>query len=216
MNRVRPVEALLAALATLAVTLPLTTLFTPLTWFRPSVILVAVVALVGMGLRRITANRPLVVVGQLVLLVNAASLMHGRGHLLGGLLPTLETWRAFGVLTQQAQATVTHNTAPAPSNRGTILAISLLIGLTAVAVDAIGVTYRSPALASRCFRPSSPRRPARATASVPGTPSRPSSPGSPSWGGRGCAPYGPGARHPRTRRPARWPTRPPRSRRSAE
>ena len=88
MNRVRPVEALLAALATLAVTLPLTTLFTPLTWFRPSVILVAVVALVGMGLRRITAKRPLVVVGQLVLLVNAASLMHGRGHLLGGLLPT--------------------------------------------------------------------------------------------------------------------------------
>ena len=147
MNRVRPVEALLAALATLAVTLPLTTLFTPLTWFRPSVILVAVVALVGMGLRRITANRPLVVVGQLVLLVNAASLMHGRGHLLGGLLPTLETWRAFGVLIQQAQATVTNNSAPAPSNRGTILAISLLIALTAVAVDAIGVTYRSPALA---------------------------------------------------------------------
>ena len=63
MNRVRPVEALLAALATLAVTLPLTTLFTPSTWFRPSVLLVAVVALVGMGLRRITANRPLVVVG---------------------------------------------------------------------------------------------------------------------------------------------------------
>ena len=39
------------------------------------------------------------------------------------------------------------DTAPAPSNRATILAISLLIGLTAVAVDAIGVTYRSPALA---------------------------------------------------------------------
>ena len=147
MNRVRPVEALLAALATLAVTLPLTTLFTPLTWFRPSVLLVAVVALVGMGLRRITANRPLVVVGQLVLLVNAAALMHGSGHLLGGLLPTPETGRAFGVLLQEAQATVTNCTAPAPSNRGTILAISLLIGLTALAVDAIGVTYRSPALA---------------------------------------------------------------------
>ena len=57
MNRVRPVEALLAALATLAVTLPLTTLFTPSTWLRPSVVLVAVVALGGMGLRRITSNR---------------------------------------------------------------------------------------------------------------------------------------------------------------
>ena len=147
MNRVRPVEALLAALAVLAVTLPLTTLFTPSTWLRPSVLLVAVVALTGMGLRRVTANRPVVVVGQVALLVHAASLIHGQGHLWGNLLPTPETGRAFGVLLQEAQATVTNYTAPAPSNRGTILAVSLLIGLTAVAVDAIGVTYRSPALA---------------------------------------------------------------------
>ena len=147
MNRVRPVEALLASLATLAVTLPLTTLFTPATWLRPSAVLVAVVALAGMGLRRITANRPLVVLGQVVLLLEAATLIHGQGHLWGNLLPTLETGRAFGLLLQEAQATVTNNPAPAPSNRATILAISLLIGLTAVAVDAIGVTYRSPALA---------------------------------------------------------------------
>ncbi len=147
MNRVRPVEALLAALATLAITLPLTTLFTPSTWFRPSALLVVVVALVGMGLRRITTIRPLVVLGQLLVLVHATSLLHGRGHLFGGVLPVPETGRAFGVLLQEAQSTVTNYTAPAPSNRGTILAISLLIGLTAVAVDAIGVTYRSPALA---------------------------------------------------------------------
>ena len=147
MNRVRPVEGLLAALATLTVTLPLSTLFTPATWFRPSVLLVAVAALVGMGLRRLRANRPIVVVGQVVLLLDAAALIHGQGHLWGNLLPTLETGRAFGVLLQEAQATVTSNTAPAPSNRGTILAISLLIGLTGVAVDAIGVTYCSPVLA---------------------------------------------------------------------
>jgi transglutaminase-like putative cysteine protease len=147
MNRVRPLEALLAALATIAVTFPLTTLFTPSTWFRPSVLLVAVVALSGMGLRRVTANRPLVVAGQVLLLGNAAALLHGQGHLWGGVLPTPETGRAFGILLQQAQATVTNYTAPAPSNRGTILAISLLVGVTAVAVDALGVTYRSPALA---------------------------------------------------------------------
>ena len=147
MNRVRPIEALLAALATVAVTLPLTTLFTPATWFRPSVTLVAVVALAGMGLRRVTSNRPVVVVGQVTLLVWATSLLHGRGHLWADVLPTPQTGRALGVLLQEAQATVTNYTAPAPSNRATILAISLLIGLTAVAVDAIGVTYRSPALA---------------------------------------------------------------------
>ena len=43
MNRARPVEALLAALATLTVALPLTTLFAQSTWARPSVLLVAVV-----------------------------------------------------------------------------------------------------------------------------------------------------------------------------
>ena len=58
MNRARSVEALLAALATLAVALPLTTLFSQGTWFRPAVVLVAVVALTGIGLRRLTSSRP--------------------------------------------------------------------------------------------------------------------------------------------------------------
>ncbi|HQV83031.1 MAG TPA: transglutaminaseTgpA domain-containing protein [Ornithinibacter sp.] len=147
MNRTRPVEALLAALATIAVTLPVTTLFTPGTWFRPSVVLVLVVAVTGMGLRRVTSQRPLVVVGQGTALVYAAALLHGRGHLWADLVPTTETGQAFGILLTQALETVTISSAPAPSDRGTILAISLLVGLTALAVDAIGVTYRSPALA---------------------------------------------------------------------
>lgn len=66
---------------------------------------------------------------------------------MGDLVPTPETGRAFGILLTQAGETVAISAAPAPSNRGTILAISLLVGLTALAVDAIGVTYRSPALA---------------------------------------------------------------------
>ena len=147
MNRARPVEALLAALATIAVTFPVTTLFAPDSWFRPSVILVLVVALSGVALRRVTAQRPLVVLGQSTALVYAAALLHGRGHLWADVVPTTETGQAFGILLTQAQETVTISAAPAPSNRGTILAISLLVGLTALAVDAIGVTYRSPALA---------------------------------------------------------------------
>ena len=147
MNRARPVEALLAALATLTVALPLTTLFSQSTWARPSVVLVAVVAVSGIGLRRLTTSRPLVVLGQGLLLLYTASLVHGRGHLWGDLLPSPETGRAFGILLGEAQQTVTNYTAPAPSTRGTILAISVLLGVTALAVDAIGVTYRSPALA---------------------------------------------------------------------
>ncbi|HNV40452.1 MAG TPA: transglutaminaseTgpA domain-containing protein, partial [Ornithinibacter sp.] len=147
MNRARPIEALLAVLATIAVTIPVTTLFTPNTWMRPSLVLVAVVAVTGAGLRTLTSQRPLVVLGQGTALVYAAALLHGRGHLWADLVPTPETGRAFGILLTQAGETVTISAAPAPSNRGTILAISLLVGLTALAVDAIGVTYRSPALA---------------------------------------------------------------------
>ncbi len=148
MNRVRPVEALLAALATLAVTLPLTTLFTPSSaWFRPSFLLVTLMALLGMGLRWVTASRPLVVLGQAIALTIASALLHGQGHLWRDAVPTPETGRAVGILLGQAYQTVTDYTAPAPANRGTVLAVSVLIGLTALAVDAIGVTYRSPALA---------------------------------------------------------------------
>ena len=62
-------------------------------------------------------------------------------------MPTTETGQAFGILLTQALETVTISSAPAPSDRGTILAISLLVGLTALAVDPIGGTHRSPALA---------------------------------------------------------------------
>ncbi len=147
MNRARPGEAALAGLATLAVSLPLVTLFTPPTWFRPSVLLVLLVALVGIGLRAVTSSRVLVVGAQSLLLVHGAAVLHGQGHLWRGVVPTPETWRAFGALLEQAYRTVTDYTAPAPSNRGTVLAISLLIGLTAVAVDAAAVTFRSPAAA---------------------------------------------------------------------
>ncbi|MEO6791228.1 MAG: hypothetical protein ABI249_03270, partial [Ornithinibacter sp.] len=136
MSRARPADAALAAAATLCVSLPLTTLFTPGSWFRPSVLLVVLVALAGVGLRTLTSSRFIVVFGQLVLLANGTAILHGQGHLWHGVVPTPQTGRAFGVLLEQAYRTVTDYTAPAPSNRGTMLAISLLLGLTAVAVDA--------------------------------------------------------------------------------
>lgn len=148
MNRARPVEAVLAALATLSVALPLTTLFTPTAeWFRPSLLLVGLVTVVGMGARLVTSSRLLVVAAQAVLLLHGAALLHGRGHLWKDVVPVPDTGAAFGVLLTQAYETVTSYTAPAPANRGTVLAVSLLLGITAVAVDACAVTFRSPAVA---------------------------------------------------------------------
>ncbi|WP_299442294.1 DUF3488 and transglutaminase-like domain-containing protein [uncultured Phycicoccus sp.] len=148
MNRARPADVALAALATLLVTLPLVDLFTPATaWVRPSAVLVLAVALAGIGLRALTSVRPVVVAGQALVLLEGVSLLHGQGHLWRGVLPVPETGHAFGIILTDAYTTITTYTAPAPADRGTVLGISLLVGLTALAVDAMAITYRSPALA---------------------------------------------------------------------
>ncbi len=148
MNRARLADTALAAVATLMVALPLAELFTPApAWVRPSVVLVALVAVTGALLRTVTTTRPLVVAGQALALLEGVSLVHGRGHLWHGLLPTPDTVRALGTILGDAYATVTTYSAPAPADRGTTLAVSLLLGLTALATDAVAVTYRSPAVA---------------------------------------------------------------------
>ena len=148
MNRARPVETALAALATLMITLPLLDLFAPASaWARPSVALVVLVGLVGAGLRSVVAQRPVVVLVQALVLLEALALLHGRGHLWKGVVPTLDTAGAVGILLGDAYTTITSYSAPAPADRGTVLMITMLIGLTALVVDAMAVTWRSPALA---------------------------------------------------------------------
>jgi transglutaminase-like putative cysteine protease len=147
-GRARVIDGVLAGVATLATTLPLTTLFAPTAaWFRPSAILVALVVVTGMGLRAVTTVRPLVVAVQVLVLVHGTALLHGQGHLWRDLVPVPETGRALGFLLGDAYTTITTYSVPAPANRGVVLGISLLVGLTALAVDALAVTWRSPAAA---------------------------------------------------------------------
>ena len=148
MTRARPLDGTLAALSALAVTLPLTGLFSPVSaWARPSLLLVLVVLVTGLLARGLSAPRPVVVGAQLLVLLEASALLHLRGHLVAGLLPGPDAVRALGIHLDGAYTVVTSYAAPAPSERGIVVAVSLLVGLTALAVDALGVTYRSPAVA---------------------------------------------------------------------
>ncbi|KGN36304.1 transglutaminase TgpA family protein [Knoellia subterranea] len=147
MNRTRPLEALLAALATLAVALPLLTLFDSNTWVRPAGLVIVTIALVGVGLRSLALSAWVVILGQAVAGFLAISWLHGRGHLLGGLLPGPDSVHALGILLGEARETVMAFSAPVPTERGIIVAITILVGFTALVVDAVGVTLRSPALA---------------------------------------------------------------------
>ncbi|WP_404383451.1 DUF3488 and transglutaminase-like domain-containing protein [Knoellia locipacati] len=147
MNRTRPVETVLAALASFTVALPLLTLFDSNAWIRPSLVVIVTIALVGLALRSLSASAWQVVLGQLVVAFLVVSWLHGRGHLYVGLLPGPDTVRSFGILLGEAQQTVMAFSVPVPTERGVIVAITMLVGLTALATDAVGVTLRLPALA---------------------------------------------------------------------
>ncbi|GAA4123871.1 DUF3488 and transglutaminase-like domain-containing protein [Knoellia locipacati] len=146
MNRARPVETLLAALASFTVALPLLTLFDSNAWVRPTLVVVATIAVVGLVLRSVTASALRVFAGQLVAATLVVSWLHGRGHLYYGVLPGPDTMRTFGILLGEAQQTVMAFSVPVPTERGVIVGITMLVGLTALATDAIAVTLRLPAL----------------------------------------------------------------------
>src|SRR6476661_7784995 len=106
MSRARVPESLLAGAATAVVAWPLTTLFTPSTWIRPTIVVIAVVAVVGMLARLVT--------GSAVGVVLATSWMHGQGHLWHG-LPTMDLVFAFNNLLVDARETIQNFAAPAPT-----------------------------------------------------------------------------------------------------
>ena len=147
MNRSRPIEALLAALASFTVALPLLTLFDANTWIRPSVVLIATIALVGVALRSVTTTAWSAILGQVAAGFLVVSWLHGQGHLYFGVLPGPDTVRSLGILLGEAQQTVMTFSVPVPTDRGIVVAITVLVGVTALAVDAVAVTLRAPALA---------------------------------------------------------------------
>ena len=146
MSRGRLPESLLAGAASAVVAWPLTTLFTPNTWVRPTLGVILVVALTGILARLLTTSWVLVALSQLAGIVVVSGWLYGRGHLWHG-LPSLDMVLAFNNLLVDARLTVQNYAAPAPTNRGVTLGIGLAIGATAVIVDHLAVMRRSPAMA---------------------------------------------------------------------
>lgn len=147
MSRGRPVEALLAQVATAAALAPLTALFTPASFVVPALTLMAAVAVAGVALRAARAPLPGVLLGQLVAGLLAFGWVTGRGHLWYG-LPWPETFVAWNNRLLEAIATIAHYAAPAPTNDGVTTGVTLLAGVVALAVDLVAVTRRSPAAAA--------------------------------------------------------------------
>ena len=115
--RSRAPDAALAALATLVAAWPLSTLLEQNTWVRSALLLVAAVALGGIGARLLGLRGWQVVAAQLAVVVLAAGGLYGRGHLWHG-LPTADMVRALGTLLTEPGVTIQSYSAPAPTTRG--------------------------------------------------------------------------------------------------
>ena len=140
------IDATLAALATLTVAWPITTLLVQPTWLRGTVLLLAVIALSGIGARSLALRSWQVLTVQLVCSVLAASAIYGRGHLWHG-LPTFETLGFAQQLVREAAASAQHYAAPAPTTPGLMFVVGCAMGLVALTVDYLAVTCRAPSLA---------------------------------------------------------------------
>ena len=140
------VDATLAALATLAAAWPISTVLAQPSWLRGTVILLAVIAIAGVGARSLALVGGQVLLTQLVCAVLTASWIYGRGHLWHG-LPTFETLGFAGRLISEAVATVQKYAAPAPTTAGLTFVVGCALALVALAVDYLAVTRGSPSLA---------------------------------------------------------------------
>ena len=140
-------EGLVAALATMAVAWPLTSLLREETWLLPALSMVALVAIVGAILRTIDAPPSLIALGQLFVGLAGIAALFLRDTLWRGFLPTSATLAEVGALLRQAGTVLQTYAAPAPTTEGVSFLVVAVLTLTAVSVDSMGVTGRAPASA---------------------------------------------------------------------
>ena len=140
-------EGFVAALATMAVAWPLTTLLRERSWLLPAVLLVALVAVTGAVLRTLDVAPSLVSLGQLFVGLGGLTGTYLRDTLWRGLVPTADTLDRVGELLRQAGTVLQTYAAPAPTTVGVAFLVVAVLTLTAVSVDSMGVTGRAPASA---------------------------------------------------------------------
>lgn len=139
-------DAALASVATLTAAWPISTLLDEPTWVSRTVLLLAVIALSGVGARSVALRGWQVLLVQVVCLVLATGAAYGRGHLWRG-LPTFETLRFADSLVSEALASAQKYAAPAPTTPGLAFVVGVSLALIALSVDYLAVTRRSPSLA---------------------------------------------------------------------
>ena len=143
-------DALLAGATSWATLAPMATLLVDARWVVPAFVVSAVVIVTGIVARGYFRHWAPVLALQLVAGLESIVLIHGRGHTSYG-LPTWETVVALNNVLVEARETILRYSAPAPTNRGMIVALSFLALAVILAVDLLAATWQArPPRGWRC------------------------------------------------------------------
>ena len=144
--RGRPLDAVVAAAATLAAVLGLTTLTDHASWLGRAALVCAVVAVTGVVLRRVTAHASVVILTQLVVTVWFLVALFAPDDLWFG-LPGPQAWDQVAALVRDCVGVMTRYAAPIPATEGVQLVLVAAVAGLALLVDALALTLRAPAAA---------------------------------------------------------------------
>lgn len=116
-------------------------------WWAPSLLMVLVVMLTGMGLRELRLPPTLVVAGQVAAGAVALTAVYAGGDAVLGLLPGPQALQTLGAVLRDGGDTIQRYQAPVPISTGLSLLVTGGVLVIALLVDVIAVTLRAPAAA---------------------------------------------------------------------
>lgn len=146
-HRANIVPGMLAAVATIVVSIPLTGLFEDAAWAFPSAVGVLVVAVTGMLLRSGIGHTGVTILGQILVATGYVLVTQLRETTILGVVPTPETVTRLVEHVRDAQETITQYAAPAPETTGITVVLVIIVLVVGLAVDMSAATAGSPAIA---------------------------------------------------------------------
>lgn len=143
----RILPSLLAALATIAVAIPLSRLFEDAAWVLPAAAGVLVVGLTGILLRTAVGHTGVTILGQSVVACVYVLVTQLGGTTTLGVVPTPETATRLVEHVRDAEETITTYAAPAPETSGITVVLVIIVIVVGLAVDMSAATAGSPSIA---------------------------------------------------------------------
>jgi transglutaminase-like putative cysteine protease len=146
-ERARTSDTAVGALAVLLSALCLIPLFTNLTWVAPTVVMIAVIAVIGAVTRGLGMPIPFVPVTEAVGLLLTVTTMYAAPQAWARIIPTTPAWDALRALLQQGLQDAQTFAAPVTPFPGLVLLAVAGVGLVALATDTLFNSVRAPVLA---------------------------------------------------------------------